>query len=173
MQIVSPDLLVLTRLRGNIPLLAALDRGAMGYNALAAASGLSRDSLSRSLRALQRPRWVRRLEGPSAYRLSPRGQSVAAAGAAVLDAAMELKRRELLLKRWSLPIAAALRNWSLRFGELREMLPGVTPRALTLALKELQAAGLVEREVEMTFPPSTAYRLSPRAETLLPPLLRI
>jgi DNA-binding HxlR family transcriptional regulator len=41
----------------------------------------------------------------------------------------------------------------------RAALP-VTPRALALALRELEVAGLVEREVLATRPPSTRYRVT-------------
>jgi len=60
-----------------------------------------------------------------------------------------------------------------RFSELRELLPGVTARALTLALKDLVAVGLVERTVTDGFPPSTLYRLTAAAEPLLAPLDRL
>jgi len=41
---------------------------------------------------------------------------------------------------------------------LRAALPGVTPRSLALALQDLEAAGLVDREVLDMRPPSTLYR---------------
>jgi DNA-binding HxlR family transcriptional regulator len=45
-----------------------------------------------------------------------------------------------------------------RFSELRAGLTGVTPRALALALQDLERAGLVRREVLATRPPSSLYR---------------
>jgi DNA-binding HxlR family transcriptional regulator len=42
----------------------------------------------------------------------------------------------------------------------------VTPRALTLALKDLAAAQLVERRVTPDYPPATVYRLRRRARPL-------
>ena len=44
--------------------------------------------------------------------------------------------RELGLNKWSMPVLAALAG-DRRFSELRDALPGVSPRALTLALKSL------------------------------------
>jgi DNA-binding HxlR family transcriptional regulator len=44
--------------------------------------------------------------------------------------------------------------------------PGVTPRALTLALKDLQAAGLVERRVEDAYPPRAVYSATPLGRKL-------
>ena len=49
-----------------------------------------------------------------------------------------------------------------RFSELRGALPGVSPRALTLALKALADAGMVERTVLASYPPRTVYRLADR-----------
>jgi DNA-binding HxlR family transcriptional regulator len=99
------------------------------------------------------------------------------AGAALVPAAVELMRElerlgavEPGLKKWSLPVVHALAGGPRRFSELREVLPGVTPRALALALKELATAGLVERAVTTDFPPATVYRLTPAAQPLLGPL---
>ena len=62
----------------------------------------------------------------------------------------------MLLRKWSLPVLAALRQPA-RFSELRASVPGVTPRALALALKDLQAAELVERRIEDAYPPRALY----------------
>ena len=50
-----------------------------------------------------------------------------------------------------------------RFGELRRQLPGITPRALTLSLKDLQDDRLVRREVLAAYPPVTSYSLDRHA----------
>jgi DNA-binding HxlR family transcriptional regulator len=42
----------------------------------------------------------------------------------------------------------------------------VTSRALTLALKDLAAAQLVDRRVTPDYPPATVYRLRARARPL-------
>ena len=46
------------------------------------------------------------------------------------------------------------------YSELREALEGISPRALTLALKDLESAGLVARRVTDDYPPATVYRLT-------------
>jgi DNA-binding HxlR family transcriptional regulator len=74
--------------------------------------------------------------------------------------------RDTLLRKWSVPVLAEL-GAPRRFSELRTALTGVTPRALALALQELEAAGLVRREVLPTRPPSTVYRSTTRADRLL------
>jgi DNA-binding HxlR family transcriptional regulator len=45
--------------------------------------------------------------------------------------------------------------------------PGVTPRALALALKDLEAAGLVERLVDdQSYPPTVTYAATRAAAPL-------
>ena len=45
-------------------------------------------------------------------------------------------------------------------------MPGVTPRALALALKDLQAAELVERRIEDAYPPRALYLPTPQGRRL-------
>ena len=77
--------------------------------------------------------------------------------------------------RLSLPVTWVLGGDSHRFGELRHELTGITPRALTLSLKDLEGDGLVHREVFAGYPPATSYSLQRRARPLyraLAPLAR-
>ena len=55
---------------------------------------------------------------------------------------------------------------TLRYGELRRLLDGVTHKMLSNQLKELAADGLVERIGEV--PPRVDYRLTPNGEALMP-----
>jgi DNA-binding HxlR family transcriptional regulator len=85
-----------------------------------------------------------------------------------------LQAEHVGLNKWSMPIVAALDDLGDgRFGQLRDRLLPISPRALTLALKALSDAGLVERRVVDGFPPSTLYRLSRRARAIRPPLRRM
>ena len=87
------------------------------------------------------------------YVLGARGRRAAQLALRVLHAGDP----ETLLHKWSVPVLAELAD-ERRFSELRAALPGVTPRALALALQELESAGLLRREIRATRPPSTAYR---------------
>jgi len=62
-------------------------------------------------------------------------------------------------------------DWA--FAEIKAALPSATPRALSMALKDLAAAGLVERRVLDGFPPRTEYVLQQRARGLSPLLDQI
>ena len=72
--------------------------------------------------------------------------------------------------KWSVLIITALAHRPYRFGELRREIPDISQRMLTQTLRDLQADGLIEREVFPTTPPSVEYRLSPMGRSFLVPL---
>ncbi len=49
-----------------------------------------------------------------------------------------------------------------RFNEFRQSLPGVSPTTLSERLEQLEAAGIVERQMVAGRPPHTEYTLTPR-----------
>ena len=55
-----------------------------------------------------------------------------------------------------------------RFNELLRSLPGCTQRMLTNQLRELEADGVVHREVHAEVPPRVEYSLTDRGRALLP-----
>ena len=127
--------------------------------------GVGRASLQRTLAALVELGLVRRNPGYGhplrpEYLLTPEGEAAAARCDRLLAAVDG--RTDVLLRKWSLPVLVALSD-SARFSELREALPGITARALALALKNLERAGLVIRRVEETYPPSTVYAATSKA----------
>ena len=73
--------------------------------------------------------------------------------------------------KWSSLILIALGVKAHRFGELKRAVPDISQRMLTQTLRDLQADGLIEREVFPTSPPSVEYRLTPLGESLMPPLV--
>jgi len=60
-----------------------------------------------------------------------------------------------------------------RFSELRRLMPNVTQRILTKALRELEADGILLRSIHPSVPPQVSYRLSPRGEALGPAILAL
>ncbi len=60
---------------------------------------------------------------------------------------------------------------TLRFGELRRLLPArATQQAITNQLRELEADGILRREVHAQVPPKVEYSLTELGETLRPVL---
>ena len=60
------------------------------------------------------------------------------------------------------------RDGTLRFNELRRRMPALTLQGLTNALRELEADGIVHREVFAQVPPKVEYSLTERGRTLRP-----
>ena len=63
-----------------------------------------------------------------------------------------------------------LMDGTLRFSELRKFLPQATPKMLTQQLRELEADGIIHREVYPVVPPKTEYSLTDFGRTMSPVL---
>jgi DNA-binding HxlR family transcriptional regulator len=63
-----------------------------------------------------------------------------------------------------------LRDGTSRFSDLKRRFPDITPRMLTNQLRELEADGLVHRQVYAQVPPKVEYCLSERGRSLTPVL---
>jgi DNA-binding HxlR family transcriptional regulator len=78
-----------------------------------------------------------------------------------IDAAMDV-----IGGRWKSSVLWALDGREFRFGELRRSLPGITEKVLASTLRELEADGIVHREVYDEVPPRVEYRLTPLGVSL-------
>jgi DNA-binding HxlR family transcriptional regulator len=74
----------------------------------------------------------------------------------------------LLERRWQLSILYAALSGALRFNEFAEAVAGISPRMLSERLRDLEGAGLVERTVIPSSPPTVEYRLTDRGRKLGP-----
>ncbi len=72
--------------------------------------------------------------------------------------------------KWSVLIITTLAERPFRFGELRRDIGDISQRMLSQTLRDLQADGMIEREVFPTTPPSVEYRLTPMGRSFLAPL---
>jgi DNA-binding HxlR family transcriptional regulator len=165
--------------RWSVPILAELHRQrGSRFVTLARTLGLSRESLRRTLAALIESGLVGRNPGYGhplrpEYVLTRAGHPIAAACRPLVDKLRRQGLEEVALKKWSMPAVLALAAGPRRFSELRELLEGVSPRALAIALKDLESAELVDRRVTADYPPAALYRLTPRARPLARALSRI
>jgi DNA-binding HxlR family transcriptional regulator len=62
--------------------------------------------------------------------------------------------------KWKGLILFALQDGALRFGELKREVPGISERVLILQLREMEATGLLHREVYHQVPPKVEYSLT-------------
>ena len=75
---------------------------------------------------------------------------------------------DLLERRWQLSILYAALTGALRFNEFADAVAGISPRMLSERLRDLEAAGLIERRVIPSSPPKVEYRLTDRGRELGP-----
>jgi DNA-binding HxlR family transcriptional regulator len=75
---------------------------------------------------------------------------------------------DLLERRWQLQIIYAALTGALRFNEFAETVAGISPRMLSERLRDLEAAGLLQRSVIPSSPPTVEYRLTSRGRKLGP-----
>lgn len=159
-------LTVLFHHRWAVPILAELHRSSGAkFVTLVKRLGVSRDSLCQTLDALIEERWVDRNPGYGhpmrpEYMLTPSGAKLGPWCARLMGVLSSLGMEDVGLRKWSLPVALALKTGRTRFSELKAFLPRPTARALALTLKNLETAGVIERAVTDDYPPSTFYRLT-------------
>ena len=68
---------------------------------------------------------------------------------------------DLLGRRWVLAILwVSFEAGAVRFNEFKQALETIPPRTLAARLSELEAAGVLERQVLHTRPPRVEYRLT-------------
>ncbi|RXT56661.1 hypothetical protein B6S44_06295 [Bosea sp. Tri-44] len=72
----------------------------------------------------------------------------------------------MLTGKWKGEILWRLGEGTLRFGELRRSIPGITQHMLTTQLRDLEAHGLVKRTIYPEVPPRVEYELTPAARDL-------
>jgi len=152
--------------RWSVAVLAELHRGGGSkFVTLVNRLVISRDSLRRTLDSLIAEGWVVRNPGHGhpmrpEYILTASGRRLAPWCARLGALLKTTEIGDIGLRKWSMPVILALGHGKRRFSEVKGFLPGLTARALTLALKELHAAGLIERHVSDSYPPATYYQIS-------------
>ena len=76
-----------------------------------------------------------------------------------------------LCDKWTLLVIYILyRSWkeSMRFMELKQQMPDISQRMLTMTLRTLEEDGYVTRTIFQEIPPRVEYALTERAKSLKP-----
>jgi DNA-binding HxlR family transcriptional regulator len=71
-----------------------------------------------------------------------------------------------LADKWAVLIIGRLANGTLRFGELRRAVDGISQKMLTVTLRDLERDGLVSRKLYASVPPKVEYSLTPLGASL-------
>jgi len=69
--------------------------------------------------------------------------------------------------KWTVLIVGRLSSGTLRFGELRREIDGISPKVLTQKLRELERNGVITRKIYASVPPKVEYKLTPLGQTLI------
>jgi DNA-binding HxlR family transcriptional regulator len=75
---------------------------------------------------------------------------------------------DIVCAKWTLLIVRDLSEGCSRFCELERALSGISPRTLSLRLRDLEQEGVVERQTFSEVPPRVEYALTEKGRALLP-----
>ena len=70
--------------------------------------------------------------------------------------------------KWAMPIIYILSKGKMRFKELERSIEGINTRMLVKELKNMEANGILTREIFATVPPMVEYTLTEKGKKLLP-----
>ena len=76
-----------------------------------------------------------------------------------------------IMSKWGVLVLLALTDGTLRWGELRREVQGISEKMLASTLRTLEADGLVVRESYPEVPPRVEYALSPLGRELMDRML--
>lgn len=167
--------------RWTVPMLAQLHHARVSTDSTGARFvglmhrlGVGRETLRQTLDYATAYGWVRRNPGHGhplrpEFVLTERGIPVAAGCSRLWRAVVLSDLSEPLGRKWTAPILRVLGGGPARFGEFKATLSahGLTDRALSQALRALEAGGLVSRCVTPARPPVVRYAAGERARVLL------
>ena len=75
---------------------------------------------------------------------------------------------EMISGKWKAPILWHLRDETLRYGEIRKKLEGITQKMLTQTLRDLEKHQLITRKVYAVVPPKVEYTITSYGQGLIP-----
>lgn len=161
----AASLIKLFHHRWNVPLLASLHQlGGAKFITLLNRHQMSRDSLSRTLEVLMQHGWIMRNPGYGhplrpEYIFTPAGEKLGPLCAQLMKGFETLGLKDVGLNKWSMPVVYSLCQGHHRFSELKNATPGITPRALTQTLEQLEQACLIQRNAISAIATRSRYDL--------------
>ncbi len=75
---------------------------------------------------------------------------------------------DLISGKWTMSIINMLMSGTMRFKELERSITGINTRMLVKELKQLESRGILTRQAYATVPPTVAYTLTAKGESLKP-----
>lgn len=78
--------------------------------------------------------------------------------------------QRIIAGKWSVLVLYHLSHGTMRFGELKRLLPPLTQCTLTKQLRNLEEYGLIERNVYPQVPPKVEYSLTEIGRKFIPAL---
>jgi DNA-binding HxlR family transcriptional regulator len=82
------------------------------------------------------------------------------------DKSCVMKTIKIIGSKWTILILRELCEGTKRFGELQRSLPGISPKTLSLRLRELEKHGIVRKKIFKEIPLHVEYSLTTRGESL-------
>ena len=75
--------------------------------------------------------------------------------------------------KWAMPMIYILSKGKMRFKELERSVEGINTRMLVKELKNMEANGIITREVFATVPPTVEYTLTNKGQKLMPSIVSL
>lgn len=167
-------LMALFRRRWACPVMAELHRArGAKFISLVHALGANSGSVRQTLDELIGLGWVRRNPGYGhplrpEYILTRRGDRLAPACASLDDAVSRADAQDIALRKWSMPTLYVVGDGPTRFTQVTEALKVATDRAISIALKDLSGAEMIQRQVVDGPPPGSVYGATTIGDRFLP-----
>ena len=75
---------------------------------------------------------------------------------------------DMVSGKWKALVLYYLSEGTLRYGEIRKKIDGITQKMLTQTLRDLEKNGLITRKVYPVVPPKVEYTITKQGEALIP-----
>jgi DNA-binding HxlR family transcriptional regulator len=82
------------------------------------------------------------------------------------DKSCVMKTIKIIGSKWTILILRELCEGTKRFGQLQRALEGISPKTLSLRLRDLEKHGIVKKKVFKEIPLHVEYSLTPRGDSL-------